>query len=676
MRQQLRTIVALLLLVAAPAVAQGEDSPEVYANEFILTTAPVEALQQKAVAEFSAVVGELAVVEDSGARNILVTTDPESLTEDAGSRNEDREEGVQGEESGEIVRLSRRDDACLRFDRARRSAIAAARRLDELPALSLRRAITCTPNVVIRAVATRPNDPRFGELWGLNSSADNDIDAPEGWDITTGSADVVIAVVDTGVDYNHPDLALNMWQNPGEVAGDGIDNDRNGIVDDVYGYNALAESGNPMDDNNHGTHCAGTIAGRGNDAIGVAGVSWNGKIMAVKFLGSSGSGSLYDSMQAVDYVTGMRLRGINVRVSSNSWGCEGCYYSPLLDAIRRARDAGLFFVAAAGNNSADTDTRVFYPAGFDVSNVIAVGASDINGDRAHFSNYGAKTVDLFAPGLSILSTIAGGGYASFSGTSMAAPHVAGALALLLSRYPAISIDQGIQHLLNTTRARPGLTGRARYGLLNIFNLLRLSPGEVPTPTPVPTATHTPTPRPTATPSPTPTPTSTPTPTPTPAPITQTVRVLGSDGAALAGATVRFSVNGSETVRYTDGNGYATLPNVFPGRALVVTVSLDRGWSFAEFRGVTSTTPVVITGARMLFNLDVRVLSLTGQPMAGVTLSEGTLGTRTTDGSGVARWQLPLGTLYDVVPSAAGATFPESAQGRMIGHVERVLIPGQ
>ncbi len=307
-----------------------------------------------------------------------------------------------------------------------------------------RQAASCTPNYEMRAGAVTPNDPDFGQLWGLSSA--RGIDAPRAWELSTGSSDVVVAVIDTGIDYNHPDLNENMWRNPGEVAGNGVDDDGNGIVDDVYGYNAMAENGNPMDDNLHGTHCAGTIGGVGNNRIGVAGVNHRVKLMALKFLDNKGSGSLSNAIKAIDYaIASKRKHNIARLVLSNSWGGGG-YSQALYDAIDRARAAGIVFVAAAGNEANDNDASPAYPGSYDLSNVVSVAAIDRDGNLAGFSNFGTTTVDIAAPGVSIYSTAPNGGYATLSGTSMATPHVSGALALLWGYDASLSVDSLFKRL--------------------------------------------------------------------------------------------------------------------------------------------------------------------------------------------------------------------------------------
>ena len=298
------------------------------------------------------------------------------------------------------------------------------------------------PNYRYQAL-TIPNDASFSSLWGMHNTgqtggtADADINAPEAWDLTTGSSQVVVAVIDTGVDYNHPDLAANIWTNPGEVPGNGIDDDSNGYIDDVHGINAITGTGNPLDDNNHGTHCSGTIAGAGNNAAGVAGVNWTAKIIGCKFLDSGGSGYSDDAVECLNYLYTLKTRPdnpVDIVLSSNSWGGGG-YSQALYDAIDANREAGILFVAAAGNSSADTDTYTNYPSGYFLPNLIAVAATDHTDALASFSNYGRRTVHVGAPGVNVLSTTIGNTYATYSGTSMATPHVSGLAALLKAQSP-------------------------------------------------------------------------------------------------------------------------------------------------------------------------------------------------------------------------------------------------
>ncbi len=270
------------------------------------------------------------------------------------------------------------------------------------------------PNYIYRINFT-PDDPLFNQLWGLNNTGqsggtvDADIDAPEAWDIQKGSEGIIVGVIDTGVDYSHEDLSANMFVNPFETP-DGVDNDLNGYVDDIYGINCISGSGNPMDDNGHGTHVSGTIGAAGNNGKGVVGVSHNVKIMALKFLDASGSGTTSDAIECMQYLIDMKQRGINIRVSNNSWGGGG-YSQFLHDTISALRDNDILFIAAAGNSSSDNDSKPFYPASYNLDNIISVAATDNNDNLASFSNYGASSVHVAAPGVNILSTLPGGGYA-------------------------------------------------------------------------------------------------------------------------------------------------------------------------------------------------------------------------------------------------------------------------
>jgi subtilisin family serine protease len=247
------------------------------------------------------------------------------------------------------------------------------------------------PNYIVR-IATTPNDKQFDALWGMNNTGqtggttDADIDAVEAWDITTGTGSTIIAIIDSGVDYTHPDLAANIWVNPGEIPGDGIDNDGNGYIDDIHGYDFVNDDPDPMDDLDHGTHVAGTIGGLANNNKGVAGVNWNATIMPVKFITSTGSGSLGDAIAALDYAV---ANGADI--SNNSWGFNGGFSQFLFDAIQNAQSAGHIFVAAAGNgdgfgNGLNNDVSAFYPSNFDLDNVVAVAATDHNDNKASFSN--------------------------------------------------------------------------------------------------------------------------------------------------------------------------------------------------------------------------------------------------------------------------------------------------
>ncbi|MFT5757260.1 MAG: serine protease [Alteromonadaceae bacterium] len=313
-----------------------------------------------------------------------------------------------------------------------------------------------------------PNDSRFDELWGLHNTgqtggtADADIDAPEAWDISTGSSDVVVGVIDTGVDYNHPDLAANAWVNPGEIAGDGIDNDNNGYIDDVHGINAITNSGDPMDDAGHGSHVSGTIGGTGNNAEGVTGVNHHVAIAGCKFLDAAGSGSTSDALKCMDYMVALKNNGINVRVLNNSWGGGGSSQA-MVDAINATQAADILFVAAAGNSALDNDSNPHYPSSYSHDSVFSIASTTHSDSMSSFSQWGLTSVDMGAPGSDILSTTPGGGYASYSGTSMATPHVAGVAALVLSVNADLTFLELKNLLMNSGDYNPALSGKTVSG---------------------------------------------------------------------------------------------------------------------------------------------------------------------------------------------------------------------
>jgi subtilisin family serine protease len=302
------------------------------------------------------------------------------------------------------------------------------------------------PNFIIRLDAV-PNDPGFGQLWGLFNSGQNvggsagragaDIGAPAAWDYTTGSRANVVGIVDTGVDYNHPDLAANMWSAPRAfsvtIGGVRID-----CAAGTHGFNAITNSCYPMDDHSHGTHVAGTIGAIGNNGVGVAGVNWVASMMALKFLSASGSGSTSDAIKAIEFAVQAKAvlgSAANVRILSNSWGGGG-YSVALGNEIEAANTADMLFVAAAGNDSSNNDSLPSYPASYTNANVVSVASSTNQDTLSSFSNYGAVSVDLAAPGSSVYSTIPNASYGYKSGTSMATPHVSGAAALVLSACPS------------------------------------------------------------------------------------------------------------------------------------------------------------------------------------------------------------------------------------------------
>jgi subtilisin family serine protease len=369
-----------------------------------------------------------------------------------------------------------------------------------------------------------PNDPSFGSLWGLSNNGSQggllnaDINIEPAWALGTATS-IVTAVIDTGVDYTHPDLASNIWTNTDEVAGNGIDDDGNGFVDDVRGWDFVNNDSDPMDDNGHGTHVAGTIGAVGNNGIGVTGVAWTASIMPLKFLDQSGSGSLSDAIKAIQYA---RVNG--AKIINASWGGGG-FSSALQSAITQFITSGGLFVAAAGNEATNNDVTPSYPANY--QGVISVGASTRTDTRASFSNYGTS-VDVFAPGQSILSTLPGNRYGSLSGTSMATPQVAGALALLWGQNPTLSANSISQALINSTdnvlRASNSTHGRINVGAA--ATALRANNPTTPPTTPPPTT-----------------------------PVSRSFGIQGNFAiadATAAGASVqRFTINVNENIRIQD-----------------------------------------------------------------------------------------------------------------------------
>jgi len=295
------------------------------------------------------------------------------------------------------------------------------------------------PNYILHlnakaSVTATPNDPSFGSLYGLTK-----IGAPTAWNSTTGSNNVVVAILDTGIDYNHPDLAANVFNNPGECAPNGVDDDGNGYTDDCHGIDVANGDSDPMDDNDHGTHVAGTIGAVGNNGIGVVGVNWTVKMISCKFFDASGSGTTEGAIECLQYVKALKDRGVNIVATSNSWG-GGDFSQALYDAIDDQRESGILFITAAGNGNIfgvgqNNDSAPFYPCTYFLPNIICVAATTSTDARASFSNYGKHTVHVGAPGNNILSTLPGNSYGSLSGTSMATPHVSGAAALLKAQNP-------------------------------------------------------------------------------------------------------------------------------------------------------------------------------------------------------------------------------------------------
>lgn len=318
----------------------------------------------------------------------------------------------------------------------------------------------------VGAAPITPRDPRFAEQWALFNDGTRggtkgaDISAPDAWAVTTGSDKVVVAVLDSGVDYTHSDLASNMWIRPSNIP---MYEDKDlGEIQDLHGYNALENSADPMDDNGHGTHCAGIIGAEGGNDIGIAGVNWKVQIMPLKFMNAGGYGTTKDAIEAINYVIDRKKAGVNVRVISASWGST-MRSRGLEDVIRKAYDAGILFVAASGNATTNNDRTPHYPSSYNVPNVISVAALDRNDQLATFSNYGVKSVAIAAPGVDILSTWLGDEYEEKSGTSMATPVVSGVAALIAAESPKISVDELKSKILAAVDPLPALKGKVATG---------------------------------------------------------------------------------------------------------------------------------------------------------------------------------------------------------------------
>jgi len=407
------------------------------------------------------------------------------------------------------------------------------------------------------AVAT---DPSFPSQWALHNTGQNggtagaDIRATQAWNVTTGSRSVVVGIVDSGIDVSHPDLAANIWTNPGEIPGNGIDDDHNGYVDDVHGWN-FVDNTNLVDDGfGHGTHVAGIVGAVGGNGIGVAGVAWQVSLMPLKFEDSRGIGSTSSVLAALNYATMMRRdHGIDIVATNNSWQSVAGFSQLAHDAIQAESDAGIVFVAAAGNNGTDNDVTPRYPAGYRLPNVITVAATDGGDQLAGLSNYGATTVDLGAPGIMIQSTFPGATYGMLSGTSMAAPQVTGVVALLAAAKPGITVAEARAAILGSTTPVASLAGKTvtggRLDAAAALHALGLPSGAPASPAPVTTPGSGSTPLP---------------PLPPPPPAAPLVTLLHDTGASDADGITN--------------DGRLAVTGVQPAARVSYSVNLGRTWT--------------------------------------------------------------------------------------------------
>ena len=341
------------------------------------------------------------------------------------------------------------------------------------------------PNYPVYAADTVPNDPFFEFMWQLRNNPLNDyvgkpgadVGAVRAWDITTGSSDVVVAILDTGVELTHPDLAANAWINPREAPNNGLDDDRNGLVDDAYGWNFLHDNNQLFEDpevDYHGTHIAGIIGAVGNNKIGTTGIAWRVKMMALKVLDGHGNkGLISNSVKAINYVISQKRAGANVRAINASWVNEG-ESQAVRDAIEAAGRAGIVFICAAGNDAKNLDQDPIYPAArsADLDCLISVAATDRFDKLQSFSNFGRKTISVAAPGTDILGLGVGGQYAEHSGTSMATAHVSGIVALMVAHEPALTPAQIKRRIISTAEPIAGLSACCvGVGRAHAFNAL-------------------------------------------------------------------------------------------------------------------------------------------------------------------------------------------------------------
>jgi hypothetical protein len=507
-----------------------------------------------------------------------------------------------------------------------------------------------------------PNDPGYSLQW-----APPIMQAPTAWNITTGARIVVVAVLDSGIDLSHPDLIANTWKNPRELATNGIDDEKNGFIDDVYGWNFLTNTNNVQDGYGHGTHVSGIIGAVGNNGVGITGLGWQVALMPLKILGDNGVGTVSAALAAMSYVTMMRRDfETNIVVSNNSWGATTGASVVMRDAIAAMGAVGITFVAAAGNNASNNDIVPRYPSSYDVPNVIAVASSDQADSLSSFSNYGPTTVDLAAPGSLIYSTLSGGTYGYLSGTSMASPQVAGAIALLNTGKPGLTVAQTRVAILSSTDVIPSMVGKTvTGGRLNI-NGAMVALGLTPVTPPVP-------------PPPTP-------PTPAPLPFTDTFNqpnsptLSGFWGTRIGG----IGIVSQQAVSRVTGAAIATLNNVkIVNSASQAFVNLDGGTSVglvARYTGGGDTRMYLANIARSGSGFIGRIYRNTGA--AWTVLTSGII----TASSGVLRFEVAGSSLtllfngirvagaYDTaIPGAGGVGMRLVGKGTALDNYVQVAL---
>ena len=670
---------SLLSVVMIATISQSTlaQSTTCRSGEYVLSLSNISPKRERAVDVFENALQDVAgdsaaaIVADQTTSSLLVV-----------NQDENASTAVDADDANAACRALRHN--------ARQDLLAARESgLNELAA-KRERFISCSCNVILNQYAQPPSDPLFSYQWHLaaNTTTINNNDVAGMWRANhTAAPSVVVAITDSGVEYDHADLAQNMWRNTAEIAANGIDDDHNGYIDDIYGARIVAnvKGGDPRDDNGHGTHCAGIIGARANNGIGLSGVLWDTKMMAVKFLDSHGSGDLFDGVAALDYILAQRNRGVNVRVVNASWGA-GVYIQPLYDAIARLNSAGVMFVAAAGNAGQNNDTSLAYPANYALPNVISVMAMDQNGRVTPWSNYGYSHDEVMAPGDNIGSTYIGGAYKYMSGTSMAAPQISAIIAAGFEYKPNASVAQMRAALLATTNEPFD-----NYGVcpLNQFGrdcklvrapLLFSALDGAPPPAPVISPTAAPTMQPTVAPTqPAPTPQPTATAQPGPVTITGTISDSSSYGQTqfpklVAGARIVFTWSGGTIVRYSSASGKFSLPAVLSGGTYTITIS-RAGFEEQRLTGnLTNNLNLQVVSRRKTYSISGRVMLGDQTPLAGVTVMDENIGATATDSQGRFELRAPYGYHYDLDASRMGLAFKGvRLSGSVEGDVERVFV---